>query len=369
MVRSGQHPRHAHIKSRSGCRNCKRRKVKCSEEHPSCRNCSRRGEQCDFLENGVSRTAYAGVASTRARSSSSQRALPLSRVLLPTDNGVAAGVTNLTMLDLELLHHYSVSTALTLSSDPVVRDYFLVSVPQLGFSHPYVLQSLLALAASHLAHFRPESRQYYYAHAKARHTTATSMAALLLSDISTTNAIPMYCFSIMTLFISFASLRDEEDLASDANDVFPSWLALFRGVRTVLESNNRAIYSSSISFLFYSSEVNQLWQTKQSDLEALLEFQGYLTTSLPGLRKTSRHDTFYLALFKISGAPFTSSTAKSLVMRPRSAASIHGCTRSLMSSSLCCEIETTKPSVYWPLSVCSSTDWSTTGGSKAGECT
>lgn len=202
----------------------------------------------------------------------------MSRVLLPTDDGVLARMTNLTMLDLELLHHYSVSTALTLSSDPVVRDYFLVSVPQLGFSHPYVLQSLLALAASHLAHFRPESRQYYYAHAKARHTTATSMAAPLLSDISTTDAIPMYCFSIMTLFIAFASLRDEDDFASDANDIFPSWLALFRGVRTVLESNNRAIYSSSISFLFYSSEVNQLWQIKQSDLEALLEFQGYLNS-------------------------------------------------------------------------------------------
>lgn len=188
-------------------------------------------------------------------------------------------MTNLTVLDLELLHHYTISTAPTLSSDPVTRNFFAESVPQLGFSHPYVLYCLLALAASHLAHFRPESRQYYYTHAKARHATATSMAAPLLSNISTDKAAPMYCFSIMTLFIAFASLRDEDDIVSEADDVVPTWLALFRGVRTVLQSNNGAIYSSSISFLFLSDRVNQLWQTKQSDLEALVEFQNYIAAS------------------------------------------------------------------------------------------
>ena len=178
----------------------------------------------------------------------------------------------LTLLDMELLHHYSVSTSLTLSPDPAVRNYFTVSVPQLGFSHIYVLQSVLALAASHLAHFRPESRQYYYAHAKARHTAATSVATPLLSNISKANAIPMYCFSIMTLFIAFASLRDQEDLLIDVSDVTPSWLALFRGVRTVLESDNRAIYKSSISYLFSSKTTNDTWQSKQSEQPALMDF-------------------------------------------------------------------------------------------------
>lgn len=105
------------------------------------------------------------------------------------------------------------------------------------------------------------------------------MATPLLSNISTANAIPMHSFSILTLFIAFASLKDEEDLLYDTNNVLPSWLALFRGVRTVLESNNRAIYSSSIAFLFHSTEFNDIWDSKQSDLEALAEFQGYIETS------------------------------------------------------------------------------------------
>lgn len=170
------------------------------------------------------------------------------------------------MLDLELLHHYTTtSTYLTLSSDPIMRNYFLVDVPHLGFSHPYVLHSIIALAASHLAHFRPESRQYYSAEATARHTSATSMATPLLSEITAANAIPIHCSSVLTMFISFASLGEDDDPFFDAIDVLPSWFALFRGMRSILETNNRAIFSSSILFLFRSRpHFNQDWERASS---------------------------------------------------------------------------------------------------------
>nr|POE63708.1 adhesion and hyphal regulator 1 [Quercus suber] len=35
-------------RSRTGCWNCKRRKVKCGEEHPACANCVKSGETCDY---------------------------------------------------------------------------------------------------------------------------------------------------------------------------------------------------------------------------------------------------------------------------------------------------------------------------------
>ena len=192
--------------------------------------------------------ASPSLTANRAVPSQAQKPASGEIPLETQDNGF--GMASLTMLDLELLHHYCISTSLTLSSDPIMRNHFLEGVPQVG--HPYVLYSLLALAASHLAHFRPESRRYYYEHARARHTAATSMATTLLPDISTSNAIPIYCLSILTMFISFGSLRDEDDLPFHANSIMPSWLALFRGVRTVLEANNGAIYSSSVAFLFRS---------------------------------------------------------------------------------------------------------------------
>ncbi|KAI9155706.1 hypothetical protein HJFPF1_08295 [Paramyrothecium foliicola] len=209
---------------------------------------------------------------------------------MPTRADGGPGIANLTILNMELLYHYSISTCLTISSDPVTRNYFLVHVPQLGSTHSYVLYSILALAASHLAHFRPEFRQFYTAEAAARHTAATSIATPLLCEISDTIAIPMCCFSVLTMFISFASLRGEEDLFFNADDVMPSWLTLFRGVRTVLESNNRAVHSSSISFLFQARrDVNNNWESKQLNHDALKELQAYIETSNSGDEQTRKH--------------------------------------------------------------------------------
>src|SRR5262245_23324755 len=41
-------PRKGHTKSRSGCFNCKRRKVKCKEERPACSSCQRLGLDCSY---------------------------------------------------------------------------------------------------------------------------------------------------------------------------------------------------------------------------------------------------------------------------------------------------------------------------------
>ncbi|KAJ4029580.1 hypothetical protein NW761_013731 [Fusarium oxysporum] len=270
--------RRPYFKSRSGCQNCKRRKIKCGEETPSCRNCARRGKVCSFLGSSASLAANPSSALPHAQlPSSSETALPIPRPPGTGDDGF--GPAGLTILDMELLHHYSISTALTLSSDPTLGSYFLQGVPQLGFSHTYVLHSILALASSHVAHLRPESRQYYYDHSRARHTAATSMATPLLSDISAANAIPLFCFSFTTVFIAFGSLRDEDHLPFQASSLIPNWLVLFRGLRTILEANNGALFSSPVSFLFQTTEVKRSWEFKQADMRALLEFQGFIKTS------------------------------------------------------------------------------------------
>lgn len=41
-------PRKGHKKSRNGCFNCKRRKVKCPETLPACSNCMRNGLACEY---------------------------------------------------------------------------------------------------------------------------------------------------------------------------------------------------------------------------------------------------------------------------------------------------------------------------------
>ncbi|KAK7942637.1 uncharacterized protein PG986_011750 [Apiospora aurea] len=121
--------RRRHIKSRSGCKNCKKRKVKCGEERPRSRNCSRLGSLCDLADD-------AAVPDAPARHPAVSPPAPTPDHLGGQTTNSCAGLGTLTVLDLELLHHYTTSTGPTLSSDPVTRHYYLVDVPKLGFYHP-----------------------------------------------------------------------------------------------------------------------------------------------------------------------------------------------------------------------------------------
>lgn len=47
-VRRRPIPRKGHTKSRNGCFNCKRRKIKCPENIPECFNCKRLGMSCEY---------------------------------------------------------------------------------------------------------------------------------------------------------------------------------------------------------------------------------------------------------------------------------------------------------------------------------
>jgi hypothetical protein len=47
-VRGRAGPRKGHTKSRNGCINCKRRRVKCPETFPECENCMRLGMKCEY---------------------------------------------------------------------------------------------------------------------------------------------------------------------------------------------------------------------------------------------------------------------------------------------------------------------------------
>lgn len=62
-------PRKGHTKSRRGCLNCKRRKVKCQETQPECENCTRIGLVCaypDARPRSAKEAALALIASPAA---------------------------------------------------------------------------------------------------------------------------------------------------------------------------------------------------------------------------------------------------------------------------------------------------------------
>ncbi|KAK0218780.1 hypothetical protein IW262DRAFT_1387423 [Armillaria fumosa] len=135
----------AHHKTRSGCKTCKRRKVKCDEELPMCKNCTRRGVECIWIN----------TPQLNSRSSAPED--PPSTISRRTN---IAGKFDL--LTLELIHHYATSTSHSLSSDPAAVSVWRTVVPKIAFSpkNQCLLHAILAMSALHAHHADPTAGQY-----------------------------------------------------------------------------------------------------------------------------------------------------------------------------------------------------------------
>lgn len=138
-------------KSRKGCTQCKRRRVKCDEQSP-CANCVRRGEQCSLTVLSPS---------TSSAVTDRDEALP--------------ATADEWLEDMELMHHYSSF----LSKQPMaVRSTFLHlwqnTIPNEALKHKFLCHGLLALTALNLAHLRPTESAKYQTLADRHQTVALS---------------------------------------------------------------------------------------------------------------------------------------------------------------------------------------------------
>ena len=106
----------------------------------------------------------------------------------------------LNLRDLELLHNFTASTCTTLSLQPVLRDFYRITVPRLGFKCEYLMRTILALSALHLAYNRPAQKEHYQAQALSYHKVASREATGLISSATASNAENLLLFSILTMF-------------------------------------------------------------------------------------------------------------------------------------------------------------------------
>ncbi|KAI1272821.1 hypothetical protein F5Y07DRAFT_284517 [Xylaria sp. FL0933] len=275
-----RHPvRRPHSKSRTGCRVCKSRRVKCDETRPSCRRCQTHGVQCDFLfENDTT------TAPRVHQDSSSRDALSIHQLTSPsiasTPEASRYPTPWFSVFELELFHHFITSTSLTLAFDPTVRSFWRVNVPQLGFSHPYVLKAVFAIAALHLSRLRPQQKDALVEQAMVHYTAASSTALPLIPTATGDNFPPIFHFSMLTTIITFARPRTPDNLLLVSNGILPDWLIVTRGIRVLLQSEGEAVLSMScLDALFYRSlKLSTAWETADQEHEGLAELENNFRT-------------------------------------------------------------------------------------------
>ncbi|KAL2126589.1 hypothetical protein VTI74DRAFT_575 [Chaetomium olivicolor] len=274
--------RRPHHKSKTGCLDCRRRRVKCDEQKPSCQACVRRGVVCRYtVQDRAGRPAVVKDASVRSPLTHNSASSRLSHEALPTfqtppPHGQAAepspaethstlpdascpGPHNRTAStssftfgidDLALLHHWTLSTSLSICRESSYSDIWQRVFPEVGFEHPFVAHAILSLAALHLAHSSRGARdgRANVAQAAEHHNEALRGFRQAVANITEANSEALFIWSLLNMIYVFGFLtqRCGAAAAADNNASFSrassrkelvlgiEWIPMIRGIEAVL---------------------------------------------------------------------------------------------------------------------------------------
>ncbi|KAH8678487.1 hypothetical protein BX600DRAFT_452117 [Xylariales sp. PMI_506] len=193
-----------HKKSRHGCVQCKRRKVKCDETFPCCLRCSQRREQCSYLLTYHQEAAPSPTHSQLDRLSPSRPSTP------------GAGFDPY-LLDMDLIHFYLTSTYTTMWGRQGGQAVWRDAVFQEALGCPALLHGLLATAAMHKLVLGERTSATtgadYHSAALRRQKETIEGMVVLLDSLDERSCGAIFSLSVLVSFWAFASRTLPPDLS------------------------------------------------------------------------------------------------------------------------------------------------------------
>ncbi|KAF6817794.1 Upc2 protein [Colletotrichum sojae] len=254
--------RRAHRKSRNGCKECKRRHVKCDETRPTCVNCATAERHCSYLDSlPISSRSVVPAKRARAADSSSvvspaaNNGVPASGAdqtvsaaspsitIAVNDFVLRAGENNevlrpsngqfFTLEHMRLLRHLQTEMPFFSSVDKFQKPMIDMSI-EAGLSAPYLMDVLLAHAAMHLEEAEPARADFWRHQATQLQTRGLMLFNEAKEELTNDNCIPMFLFSsIVGSQLLCDTLRNYRDDFNAFLDQFAWYLTLHRGVNAV----------------------------------------------------------------------------------------------------------------------------------------
>jgi hypothetical protein len=171
------------------------------------------------------------------------------------------------------LHHYNTSTSYTMANVSGLQIFMRVTLPQIGFSHPFVLHSILALSALHLSHYKmADSKSHYLSQAQYHYEAGLRIATLLLPDINQDTCPPLYIFTTICYLFTLGVGPKPGDFLIFSDSGIAEWLLLFQGMKSILESNYDILCRSELAPLFQiSSSIVNSSTANDEHLKELVE--------------------------------------------------------------------------------------------------
>ncbi|KAM5448573.1 hypothetical protein MaudCBS49596_005368 [Microsporum audouinii] len=276
--------RRSHTKSRSGCRQCKSRRIKCDENPPQCSNCARRQIECDLVTRtrpALPRPASNACSFDRGDTASSTPATPAATALSPLEiapaassglNGAALGAPSpfaaANIPDLELLHHYTTFTYKTLPSGAAGAHHELwqIQVVRLGFEHEFLLRGILAVSALHLASLNPARQEELALRASAHQSIAVQFFHQALNSVDPHNCVAIFAFSCIVVALTFATPRPPQvgagvgtgiDTDSRIQKEIFDWFYMVRGCNSVVQTQWEPLSQSFLAPLLKKGMIHE----------------------------------------------------------------------------------------------------------------
>lgn len=260
-------PRKAHTKSRYGCDNCRRRRVKCDEQGPPCTNCIlRQLENCTY-----SRVSPASLlANARRPSLVPSLSLPVGVGAGPShvgadannnsnskrfvahqllNNGSSSSSLNNpglappsspldrhTVDQLELMHRFATDTYQSLCISESETHTWQILVPRLALKHRYLMNGILALASLHVAALDPSTAPVYIDTGLEYHSLSLEPFRLSIDNLTPENCDAAFAQSIVTTAISLAlpQLAATRENAPSMTENSIMVFELLQGVKKIL---------------------------------------------------------------------------------------------------------------------------------------
>lgn len=156
--------------------------------------------------------------------------------------------------DLELMHHFTALTCMTLPRAEMLRQVWQVEVPKLGIEYPFVMHQILAVAALHLVSLRPDNHQRHTLDAFRHQTEALAGFRQYIGSINDDNCEALFASSSLLLISAFATFSRSKDWLQQAEtptirdivDVF----ALVRGMNEILSCSQETLERGKFAPIF-----------------------------------------------------------------------------------------------------------------------
>ncbi|KUJ17390.1 uncharacterized protein LY89DRAFT_52681 [Mollisia scopiformis] len=240
--------RRSHRKSRNGCRECKRRHIKCDENRPNCTNCQTAQLCCSYSTKTPDHGNFIPFDNSH-KSSSSPTSTNTSQPLL-----VPGPYVNL--LHLELFNHVANDEDAFIITDATTRTQ-RPRILKLAFTWPFLLYELLACSSMHCSLTHPDISKHQMYRDEASRLQAEGLTSFndTVKEITDDNVIPAFLFSGILGLHSFSDVfsMPGQDLDAFLDRLVHS-IRLLRGVQTVLSGKWELILKSDIGPLVQPGE-------------------------------------------------------------------------------------------------------------------